>query len=87
MSVNGGWGIDFMPGFLVEQGATLNANVCGQSLCMTSPDPMPYGCSSCVNQICDNYPNCCGIGPPILPEGFNADCLDRVETVCGLVCE
>ena len=22
-----------------------------------------------------------------LPEGFNADCLDKVDTVCGLVCE
>lgn len=87
VTANSGWEIDIMPGFLVEHSATFSANVCGQSLCQTSPDPMPYGCHSCVNQICDSYPNCCGIGPPVMPEGFNADCLDRVDTVCGLVCE
>jgi hypothetical protein len=80
ISVNSGWEIDFLPGFIVEQGATLNANVCGQSLCMTSPDPMPLGCHSCVDLICADTPSCC-------TEAFDAECLDKVDTVCGLVCK
>jgi uncharacterized repeat protein (TIGR01451 family) len=80
ISVNSGWEIDFLPGFIVEQGATLNANVCGQSLCMISAFPMPYGCHSCVNQICDIDPSCCALE-------FDQACLDRVYTICGLVCE
>jgi hypothetical protein len=80
ISVSSGWEIDLMPGFIVEQGATLNANVCGQSLCMTSPDPMPYGCHSCVDQICDIDLTCCALE-------FDQACLDMVDTVCGLVCE
>ncbi len=80
VSVSSGWEIDFLPGFIVEQGATLNAKVCGQSLCMISTSPMPYGCHSCVNQICDVDPFCCA-------NEFDQICLDQVDTVCGLVCE
>ena len=80
VSVNSGWEINFLPGFIVEQGATLNANVCGQSLCMISPSPMLYGCHSCVDQICDIDASCCGVE-------FDDACLDMVDTVCGLVCE
>jgi surface protein len=80
VSVNSGWEIEFLPGFIVEPGATFKANVCGQSLCMTSPSPMPYGCHSCVDQICDIDPSCCALE-------FNQTCLDMVDTVCGLVCE
>ena len=80
VSANSGLNVEFLPGFIVEQGATLNANVCGQSLCMTSSDPMPYGCHSCVDQICDIDPSCCTLE-------FDQACLDRVSTTCGLVCE
>lgn len=80
ITTNSGWEIDFLPGFLVQQGATLKANVCGQSLCMTSSDPMPYGCHTCVNQICDIDPSCCSIV-------FDQECLDKVSSDCGLVCE
>ena len=80
LSINSGWEITLMPGFSVEQGATLKANVCGQSLCMTSESPMPNGCHSCVDQICDIEPSCCG-------DAFNQSCLDMVDTVCELVCE
>ena len=80
INLSSGWEIDFLPGFMIEQGATLSAKVCGQSLCMTSPNPMPYGCHSCVDQICDIEPLCCALG-------FDQACLDKVNTVCGLVCE
>jgi hypothetical protein len=80
VSISSGLEIDFLPGFLVEQGATLNANVCGQSLCATSTSPMPDGCHSCVSQICDIDPACCDTG-------FDQACLDKVDTVCNLVCE
>ena len=77
---NSGWEIDFLPGFTVEPGATLNASVCGQSLCLESTTPMPYGCHSCVNMICDIDDFCCR-------GEFDAQCLVKVETVCGLICE
>ena len=80
ITANSGWEIDFLPGFNVEPGATLNANVCGQSLCMTSPSPMPYGCHSCVDQICDIEPSCCALE-------FDQACLEKVGTVCNLICE
>jgi hypothetical protein len=80
ISANSGWDIEFLPGFIVEPGATLKANVCGQSLCMTSPSPMPYGCHSCGDQICAINPSCCALE-------FDQACLDMVGTVCGLVCE
>ena len=78
--LSSGLEIWFMPGFLIEQGATINADVCGQSLCNTSLSPMPNGCHSCVVQICDIDPTCCN-------SGFNQTCLDMVGAVCGLVCE
>ena len=80
ISLSSGWAIDFLPGFSVEKGATLSANVCGQSLCMTSIYPMPYGCHSCVSKICDIDSTCCELK-------FDQACLDKVDTVCGLVCE
>jgi len=80
ISLSSGWGIDFMPGFKLENGATLDAKVCGQSLCMVSNSPMPNGCHPCVNQICGIDDFCCTIA-------FDRLCLDRVSTVCGLVCE
>jgi hypothetical protein len=80
VSVSSGWEIDFMLGFLIEQGATLKATVCGQSLCVTSDSPMPYGCHSCVDQICDRDRFCCY-------DEFDQVCLDMVDTICGLVCE
>ena len=78
--LSSGLEIWFLPGFLIEQGATMNADVCGQSLCNTSLSPMPNGCHSCVVQICDSDPTCCN-------SGFDQTCLDMVDTVCGLVCE
>jgi hypothetical protein len=72
--------INFKPGFLIEKGATLSAAVCGQSLCETSASPMPDGCHSCVVQICDIDPTCCGTE-------FDQSCLDKVYNVCNLICE
>ena len=80
VTANSGWEIDFETGFTIEQGATFKANVCGQSLCIVSPNPMPPGCHSCVDQICAIDASCCGVA-------FNQSCLDKVDTVCGLVCE
>lgn len=80
VSVNSGWEIDFLPGFIVETGATLRANVCGQSLCMISAFPMPAGCHSCVDQICAIDSSCCDTE-------FGVSCLEKVASVCGLVCE
>ena len=64
---------------LIEKGAGLNANVCGQSLCESSATPMPYGCHSCVDQICDIDTSCCD-------SAFTQACVEKVRTVCGLVC-
>ena len=80
ISVSSGLAIDFLPGFIVEQGASLKANVCGQSLCMISAFPMPYGCHSCVDQICGIDPSCCELE-------FDQACLDMVGSECGLVCK
>jgi len=78
--LSSGWHIEITPGTVIELGATLSAAVCGQSLCETSPDPMPNGCHSCIVQICDIEPACC-------TDKFDQSCLDKVNTVCGLVCE
>ncbi len=78
--VSAGWEIEFLPGFSIATGASMSANTCGQSLCMTSESPMPYGCHSCVDQICDSNPECCD-------DEFSAACLEKVESVCNLVCE
>jgi len=80
VSASSGWEIEFLAGFHIERGATLDANVCGQSLCMVSDAPMPYGCHSCVVQVCDIDPTCCSLD-------FDQACLDRVGSVCGLACE
>jgi len=80
ISASSGWEIHFIPEFLIEQGTTLDARVCGQSLCELSVLPMPYGCHSCVDQICDIDPACCDTE-------FDQSCLDKVTTVCSLVCE
>ena len=78
--LSSGWQIEFNPGVVIETGAAVNAAVCGQSLCETSPDPMPVGCHSCVVDICDVDPACC-------ETAFSQSCLDKVNTVCGLVCD
>jgi len=80
VTFSSGLGVWLKPGLLVEKGATLDIYVCGQSLCAISQDPMPYGCHSCVSQICTSDPSCC-------TTGFDQTCLDSVSTVCGLVCE
>lgn len=85
-SLSSGVGIFLLPGLSIEQGATLDANVCGQSLCLTSPDPMPNGCHSCVTQICAADPFCCG-DDPNLGGNFDSFCLAAVDSVCNLVCE
>lgn len=80
VSASSGWEIWLEPGFTIEIGATFGADVCGQSLCLTSPSPMPLGCHSCVDLICASDGSCCGVA-------FDQACLDMVDTVCGLVCE
>lgn len=77
---NSGWEIEFLSGFLVEQGATLEANVCGQSLCRASPNPMPDGCHTCVDRICDSDPTCCSLA-------FDQTCVDMVYSLCNRACE
>jgi surface protein len=72
--------IGLMPEFFVESGAILDVKVCGQSLCEASEEPMPYGCHSCVDQICDIDPGCCGLV-------FDQACVDKVNSECGLTCE
>jgi hypothetical protein len=80
VSVSSGWEIDFLPGFKVESGATLKANVCGQSLCIDSLEPMPDGCHSCVTDVCIGDPFCCNTA-------WDGVCVGAVENVCGLVCD
>jgi hypothetical protein len=80
VSASSGLEVELLPSFIVEQGATMEVNVCGQSLCENSALPMPYGCHTCVNAICDDDSSCC-------TSEFNATCLGKVATICGLVCE
>ncbi len=75
-----GWAVDIQQGFTVEKGSTLDIKTCGLSLCEVNTSPMPYGCHSCVDQICDIDPSCCGVS-------FNQACLDKVSTVCDLTCD
>ena len=67
------------PGFSVELGVELSAEVCGQSLCSASGAPMPDGCHSCVVDICAIDSSCCTVA-------FVQSCVDKVNSVCGLVC-
>lgn len=78
--LSSGENIEFLPGFTIEQGSTLEAAVCGQSLCETSSSPMPDGCHYCVEDICFVDPACCDTE-------YDQACLDKVDTVCNLVCE
>jgi hypothetical protein len=80
VAANSGWEIEFLSGFTIELGATLNANVCGQSLCLASPNPMPYGCHSCVDQICDSDATCCSLA-------FDQTCVDMLYSLCNRACE
>ncbi len=75
-----GEGVTLNSGFTIEQGGILQAKVCGQSLCQISPEPMEYGCHSCVTQICDVDASCC-------TDAFTQACQDMVSSVCGLTCE
>ena len=80
--LSSGLQIQLLPGFAVEQGVELNASVCGQSLCSASDTPMPDGCHSCVVHICDADvdPSCC-------TDAYTQSCVDKVNSVCGLVCQ
>jgi len=80
ITLSSGWEVEFENNFNLVPGASMNANICGQSLCQTSASPMPYGCHSCVTEICDLDPSCCDTT-------FDQSCVDRVYTVCNLACE
>jgi len=77
--LSSGLQIQFLPGFLVEKGVELSAEVCGQSLCATSNTPMYEGCHSCVVDICSIDSTCC-------TDAYVQSCVDKVNSVCGLVC-
>jgi uncharacterized repeat protein (TIGR01451 family) len=78
--LSSGLEIYFLPDFRVNFGGILDVEVCGQSLCEVSDQPMPDGCHSCVVQICDIDPDCCG-------SAFSQACVDKVSSVCELTCE
>jgi hypothetical protein len=80
LMISSGLEVQFLPEFLIEQGATMNVDVCGQSLCQTSDVPMPNGCHSCVVEICDIDSSCCDTA-------FDQSCVDMVQSVCNLACE
>lgn len=79
LNLSSGLDIGISGEFLIENGAGLEAEVCGQSLCETSLTPMKYGCHSCVDTICDIDSSCC-------ETAFTQACLEKVRTDCGLVC-
>ena len=58
------------------EGATLDAKVCDQSLRITNDIWLPY----LRKAICDGALTRCGVE-------FDQECLDMVETICGLVSE
>jgi hypothetical protein len=78
--LSSGLDIELIPGISINKGASLNAAVCGQSLCATSSDPMPQGCHSCVVQICDDMPSCCD-------KEYTQECVDKVDSTCNLECQ
>jgi hypothetical protein len=80
LSLRSGLEIEFLEGFKIESGASMDAVVCGQSLCETSAEPMPYGCHTCVDLICKADADCCDVE-------YTQSCLNRVYSECGLVCE
>jgi len=71
--------IRFLPGISVEQGAQLRMRTCGQNLCALGANPLESQCHSCVEQICAVDASCC-------TTAWNQQCVDQVETVCGLSC-
>lgn len=77
--ISSGLEIQLLPGFTVEKGVELSAEVCGQSLCTASDTPMPEGCHSCVVAICDIDSTCC-------TDAYAQSCVDKVNSECGLVC-
>jgi hypothetical protein len=77
--LSSGLEIQLLPGFLVEKGVELSAEVCGQSLCTASDAPMPDGCHSCVVVICTIDSTCC-------TDAYVQSCVDKVNSECGLVC-
>lgn len=80
VTVSSGNDVILVPSATVEEDAIFDVENCGQSLCEISANPMPYGCHSCVSQICDVDPDCCSVG-------FNQQCVDQVNSVCGLICD
>ena len=81
VTLSAGESILLIPELYIGKGAIVSVKVCGQSLCTPSLEPMPYGCHSCVDRICDEADSgCCNIA-------FDQACVDKVESVCDLICE
>ena len=82
VQISSGEEIWLLPGTRIKAGATLDAAVCGQSLCEASdpPVPIPNGCHSCVVAVCDVDEFCCN-------NAWDQLCVDAVQPVCGLVCD
>lgn len=80
VTLSSGSEVQFTPDFLIQTGASLDVKVCGQSLCQAGALPMPYGCHSCVDQICDANPGCCN-------DEYTQACVDQVGAICNLACE
>jgi hypothetical protein len=80
----GGLTVNLIPEVLIENGTIVEFNVCGQSLCEASMKPMPLDCSPCVEKICDADPACCDT---VAGESYSQACVDKVSSVCGLICE
>jgi len=78
--LSAGWEVEFETNFNLEPGSSMNANVCGQSLCQTSPSAMPDGCHSCVTDICNLDSSCC-------TTAWDQTCVDEVSSICGLTCQ
>ena len=77
---SGGVTVNLIPEVWIDTNTILEIKVCGQSLCQASDAPMPYGCHSCVDQICDADPTCCDTA-------YSQACVDKVNSNCGLTCE
>jgi len=82
VTLSGGIDVMFEPEVTIIKGATLDVRVCGQSLCETSTSPMPIGCHSCINEICKP-----GVDPDCCTVEFDQQCVDQVNSVCGLTCD
>jgi subtilisin family serine protease len=78
LTIEAGATVALSDGFKVESGGQLTVRTCAHSLCQTGVR-LTTGCHDCVSTICAADPFCCNTE-------WDAICVARVATDCGLTC-